>query len=63
MLQLLWGFSLLTFLPVALTMLPGSYAVKDLPTIPRTHVDVVSGAAACISFIGELLMIKVRLMA
>lgn len=57
---MLWVFSLLTFLPVALTMLPGSYRVKELPTIPHTHVDVVSGAAACISFIGELFMIKVN---
>eukprot|EP00775_Hariotina_reticulata_P012851 gene12851-12978_t len=56
---LLWGFSALTILPVSLSMLPGYYMLpKDLPTIPRTHVDVVSGAAAVVAFIGELFMIK-----
>jgi hypothetical protein len=58
-LQTLWGFSLLTFLPVLLALMPGSYSMsKDLPMIPHTHVDMVSGAAAAVSFIGELLMIK-----
>jgi hypothetical protein len=47
------------FLPVLLALMPGSYSMsKDLPTIPHTHVDMVSGAAAAVSFIGELLMIK-----
>ncbi|WIA28105.1 hypothetical protein OEZ86_010685 [Tetradesmus obliquus] len=56
---ILWGFSLLMFLPVLLALMPGSYSMsKDLPTIPHTHVDMVSGAAAAVSFIGELLMIK-----
>lgn len=59
LLQILWGFSLLMFLPVLLALMPGSYSMsKDLPTIPHTHVDMVSGAAAAASFIGELLMIK-----
>jgi hypothetical protein len=45
---------------VLLALMPGSYSMsKDLPTIPHTHVDMVSGAAAAVSFIGELLMIKV----
>jgi hypothetical protein len=47
---------------VLLALMPGSYSMtKDLPTIPHTHVDMVSGAAAAaVSFIGELLMIKVN---
>lgn len=60
--QMLWSFSLMLFLPVLLALMPGSYSLsKDFPLIPHTHVDVVSGAAACVSFIGELFMIKASL--
>ncbi|KAF8072389.1 RCH2 [Scenedesmus sp. PABB004] len=56
---LLWTFSLLTFLPVLLALLPGRYALaKDLPTVPNTHVDVISGAAAAVSFVAWLFSIK-----
>lgn len=59
---LLWGFAALTILPVACSMLPVQYSlVKEFPTIPHSHVDVVSGAAAAIAFIGELFMIKAML--
>lgn len=33
----------------------------QLPIIPHTHVDVVSGAAAVASFVGELFMLKALL--
>jgi hypothetical protein len=56
-LQSLWGLSALVILPVYLSFLP-VFLIKDLPKIPNTHVDVISGAAAVISFIGELFMIK-----
>lgn len=60
--QLLWSFAALTFLPVALDMLPVCYSLtKAFPTIPNTHVDVVSGAAAAVAFIGELFMVKAML--
>lgn len=43
-------------------MLPVQYnLVKEFPTIPHSHVDVVSGAAAAIAFIGELFMVKAML--
>lgn len=62
LLQLLWSFAALMILPVALSMLPVQYSLaKDIPPIPHSHVDVVSGAAAAIAFIGELLMIKAML--
>ena len=61
-LQLLWSFAALTILPVALDMLPLQYSLtKSLPHIPHSHVDVVSGAAAAVAFIGELFMIKAML--
>jgi hypothetical protein len=61
-LQLLWSFAALTILPVALSMLPVQYSlVKQFPIIPHSHVDVVSGAAAAVAFIGELFMIKAML--
>eukprot|EP00879_Flechtneria_rotunda_P007405 GHRR01007767.1.p1 GENE.GHRR01007767.1~~GHRR01007767.1.p1 ORF type:complete len:163 (+),score=18.43 GHRR01007767.1:362-850(+) len=57
--QTLWCFSALTICPVVLSLLPGAYVLsKDLPVIPHTHVDMVSGAAAAVSFIGELFIIK-----
>lgn len=60
--QLLWSFAALTILPVALNMLPVQYSLaKEFPRIPHTHVDVVSGAAAAVAFIGELFMIKAML--
>lgn len=60
--QLLWSFAALTILPVALDMLPVQYSLtKEFPRIPHTHVDVVSGAAAAVAFIGELFMIKAML--
>lgn len=60
--QLLWSFAALTILPVALDMLPVRYSlVKEFPAIPHSHVDVVSGAAAAVAFIGELFMIKAML--
>jgi hypothetical protein len=58
LLQALWGLSALTILPISISFLP-VFLAKDLPKIPNTHVDVVSGAAAVISLIGELFMIKV----
>jgi hypothetical protein len=44
-------------------MLPlASYSLtRAFPQIPHTHVDVVSGAAAAVSFIAWLLMIKAML--
>jgi hypothetical protein len=60
--QLLWSFAALTILPVALDKLPVQYSLaKQFPRIPHTHVDVVSGAAAAVAFIGELFMIKAML--
>jgi hypothetical protein len=59
---LLWSFAALTILPEALDMLPVQYKlVKAFPQIPHSHVDVVSGAAAAVAFIGELFMIKAML--
>lgn len=60
--QLLWSFAALTIAPVALSMLPVHYSlVKEIPMLPHSHVDVVSGAAAAVAFIGELFMIKAML--
>eukprot|EP00877_Chromochloris_zofingiensis_P005530 jgi/Chrzof1/14979/Cz09g23010.t1 len=56
----MWTFSTLTILPVAISFLP-VILTKDLPKIPNTHVDVISGAAAAGSFIAELFMIKALL--
>lgn len=43
-------------------MLPVQYTLtKEFPHIPHSHVDVVSGAAAAVAFIGELFMIKAML--
>lgn len=49
----LWSISALAMLPLWLTHLRA-----PLPIIPRTHVDVISGAAAACSFLGELFMFK-----
>ncbi|KIY92314.1 hypothetical protein MNEG_15649, partial [Monoraphidium neglectum] len=57
---MLWAFSILALLPVYLTFLPG-VAPKQLPLIPHTHLDVVSGAAAVVSFVAELFMLKALL--
>lgn len=43
----------LSYLPVFIT--------ADLPRIPHTHVDFVSGVAAACSFIGECFLIKALL--
>ena len=53
-LQGLWALSFLAVMPVLLPFLKTS----ALPIIPHTHVDVVSGAAAAVSFMGELFLAK-----
>jgi hypothetical protein len=58
--QLLWAFSILALLPLYLSFLPG-VAPKAPPLIPHTHLDVVSGAAAVVSFVAELFMLKALL--
>lgn len=53
----LWGVAAAAITPVYI-----SFGLKrQLPIIPHTHVDVVSGAAAVSSFVGELFMVKAML--
>lgn len=54
--RILWGASAAAVLPIFLPTL-----LQRLPVIPHTHVDVVSGAAAACSFIGEMFMLKALL--
>lgn len=54
--RVLWAASAAATLPIFMPRLQ-----QRLPLIPHTHVDVVSGAAAACSFIGELFMLKALL--
>lgn len=59
--QGLWALSAAAITPVYMSILMNSVSAKPLPIIPNTHVDVVSGAAAATSFVGELFMLKALL--
>lgn len=73
-LQGLWALSAVAAMALWAAQLPGmglelgplsgplsglQALLAALPTIPHTHMDVVSGAAAASSFIGELLIVQV----
>lgn len=69
--QVLWAISALASLPVWLShsSLPHSLPswlhgeegfISSLPVVPHSHVDVISGAAAATSFVGELFLVQVR---
>ncbi|KAF5833329.1 hypothetical protein DUNSADRAFT_10409 [Dunaliella salina] len=59
----LWALSALASLPVwlsgPLSSLP--QLKTALPAVPHSHVDVVSGAAAATSFVGELFLVQAML--
>lgn len=54
----LWALSALMGLPILLSYYYLTFFERPLPLVPHTHIDVVSGAAAACSFIGELCMLK-----
>ncbi|GFH23109.1 diacylglycerol acyltransferase, partial [Haematococcus lacustris] len=56
----LWAASAIVSLPLWLSgPLSGLRQLRDaLPNIPHTHVDVVSGAAAATSFVGQLFLVQ-----
>ncbi|KAL6748361.1 hypothetical protein V8C86DRAFT_1158319 [Haematococcus lacustris] len=59
----LWAASAIVSLPLWLSgPLSGLRQLRDaLPNIPHTHVDVVSGAAAATSFVGQLFLVQALL--
>jgi hypothetical protein len=53
----MWALSALSILPVFIPFLK----TNAIPIIPNTHVDVVSGASAAMSFMGAVFMAKALL--